>query len=100
MEITFLSSVFSLIFLLVVSTGVFLLSKRINIPYTVLLVIVGLILVPISGTEMFGFINHFKLTPDILFFIFLPVLLFESAYNVNYREIMKNWKIITSLAVF
>jgi len=100
MEITFLSSVFSLIFLLVVSTGVFLLSKRINIPYTVLLVVVGLILVPISGTEIFGFINHFKLTPDILFFIFLPVLLFESAYNVNYREIMKNWKIITSLAVF
>ena len=54
---------------------------------------------PLSNTEMFDFINHFKLTPDILFFVFLPVLLFESAYNINYREIIKDWKIITSLAV-
>ena len=99
MEITFLSSVLSLLFLLVVSTWVFLLSKKINFPYTVLLVIVWLILVPISNTEIFGFINHFKLTPDILFFVFLPVLLFESAYNVNYRELIKNWRIISSLAI-
>ena len=99
MEITFLSSVLSLLFLLVVSTGVFLLSKKIKIPYTVLLVIVWLLLVPISNTEMFDFINHFKLTPDILFLVFLPVLLFESAYNINYREMMKNWRIISSLAV-
>jgi len=48
---------------------------------------------------MFDFINHFKLTPDILFLVFLPVLLFESAYNINYREMMKNWRIISSLAV-
>jgi len=100
MEITFLSSVLSLLFLLVVSTWVFLLSKKINFPYTVLLVIVWLILVPLSKTEIFDFINHFKLTPDILFFVFLPVLLFESSYNINYREMMKNWRIITSLAVF
>lgn len=99
-EITFLSSIMSLIFLLMVSTWVFLLSKKINFPYTVLLVIVWLLLVPLSHTELFDFINHFKLTPDILFFVFLPVLLFESAYNINYREILKNWKIITSLAVF
>jgi hypothetical protein len=52
-EITFLSSVLSLLFLLIVSTGVFLVSKKINFPYTVLLVIVGLILVPVSNTELF-----------------------------------------------
>jgi CPA1 family monovalent cation:H+ antiporter len=63
-------------------------------------VIVGLLLVPLSNTEIFDFINHFKLTPDILFFVFLPILLFESAYNIKYRELLKNWKIISSLAVF
>lgn len=40
------------------------------------------------------------MTPDILFFVFLPVLIFESAYNMNYRQLMKNWKSITGLAVF
>ena len=99
MEITFLSSILSLLFLLVVSTGVFLFSKKINVPYTVLLVIVWLLLVPIANTDTFWFINHFKLTPEILFFVFLPVLLFESSYNINYREMIKNWKTIGSLAV-
>jgi len=98
-EITFLSSMFSLIFLLVVSTWVYLISKKINFPYTVLLVIVWLLLVPLSNTELFDFINHFKLTPDLLFFVFLPVLLFESAYNINYREMIKDWKAISILAV-
>lgn len=99
MEITFLSSTLSLLFLLTVSSFTFLLSKKINFPYTVLLVIIGLLLVPLSQTNFFSFINHFELTPDILFFIFLPVLLFESAYNINYRQILKNWKSITLLAV-
>lgn len=98
-EITFLSSMLSLLFLLIISTGVFLLSKKINFPYTVLLVIIWLILVPISNIGIFDFINHFKLTPEILFFVFLPILLFESSYNINYREMVKDWKIISSLAV-
>ncbi len=99
-QITFLSSVFSLLFLLLISTGTYLVSKKINFPYTVLLVIVWLFLIPLSNTQIFDFINHFKLTPDILFFVFLPILLFESAYNINYRELLKNWKTIWSLAVF
>ena len=100
MEVSFLSSTLSLLFLLTISTFVYILSKKINFPYTVLLVIVGLILVPLSKIELFNFINHFELTPDILFLVFLPVLLFESAYNINYRHLINNWKIITSLAVF
>jgi CPA1 family monovalent cation:H+ antiporter len=99
-KITFLSSILSLLFLLIVSTATFLISKKTKFPYTVLLVIVGLFLIPLSNSPYFDFINHFKLTPDILFFVFLPILLFESAYNIKYREILKNWKIITSLAVF
>lgn len=100
METTFLSSSLSLLVLLTISTFVYILSKKINFPYTVLLVIVGLFLVPISQLELFNFINHFELTPDILFFVFLPILLFEAAYKINYREFIKNWKSIWILAVF
>jgi len=83
----------------VISVFTFILSKKINFPYTVLLVIVGLLLVPLSQIWMFSFIDDFKLTPDILFFVFLPVLLFEAAYNMNYRQVIKNWKSIFWLAV-
>jgi CPA1 family monovalent cation:H+ antiporter len=50
--------------------------------------------------ELFSFIDDFTLTPDLLFFVFLPVLLFEAAYNINYRKLLNNWKTITAMAVF
>lgn len=99
MEVTFLSSSLSLFFLLTVSVFTYLISKKINFPYTVLLLIVWLLLIPLSRVDFFSFINHFQLTPDILFYVFLPILIFESAYNMNYRQVIKNWKSISSLAI-
>lgn len=100
MDVTFLSSTLSLFFLMTISVFVYLFSKKINFPYTVLLLIVGLLLIPLSKIELFSFINHFELTPQILFYVFLPILLFESAYNMNYRHMIKSWKSITILSVF
>lgn len=99
MESHFIMSALSLLSLMFISIGAFVFSKKTNFPYTVLLVILGLLLVPVSHTEFFGFIDDFKLTPDVLFYVFLPILLFESAYNINYKELLRNWKSIGSLAV-
>ncbi len=100
MESSFLTWTLSLLFLVLISCGTYFISKKINFPYTVLLVIIWIILIPLSNLEIFSFIDDFRLTPEVLFFVFLPILLFESAYNMNYRQVMKNWKSITSLAVF
>lgn len=99
-EVSFLTQTLSVLFLMFVSCIAFIFSKKINFPYTVLLVLIGLLLVPLSHVWMFSFIDDFQLTPDILFFVFLPVLLFESAYNINYRHIIKSWKTIWALAIF
>lgn len=99
-EVSFLTQALSMLILLVICCFTYILSKKINFPYTVLLVIVGLLLVPLSKLHFFNFIDDFSLTPDLLFFVLLPVLLFEAAYNMNYRQLMINWKTITSLAVF
>ena len=98
-EITFITSALSLLSLLLVSIGAYIFSKKVHFPYTVLLVVVGLLLVPLSHTPLLGFIDDFKLTPDILFYVFLPILLFESAYNMNYKQLLINWKSIGTLAV-
>lgn len=100
MEVTFLSASLSLFFLLLVSLFSFIISKKINFPYTVFLLLIWLLLVPLSKIEAFSFINHFELTPDVLFYVFLPILIFESAYNINYRQLLKNWRSIWILAVF
>jgi len=86
--------------LMLIALGVNLLSIKTHIPYTVLLVIAGSILVPISGIETFSFIASFQLTPELLFFVFLPILIFESAYNINVRNIKENKFAISILAIF
>lgn len=98
-EISFMTQTLSILILLIICGFTKILSKKINFPYTVLLLIIGLLLVPISYVEAFAFIDDFKLTPNILFFVFLPILLFEAAYNINYRMLFKNWKAIGLLAV-
>jgi CPA1 family monovalent cation:H+ antiporter len=85
--------------LLIISSGVYLISKKTKFPYTVLLFLVGLVLVVLSKVTAFSWIASFKLTPEILFFVFLPVLVFESAYNIDYKELLKNGKTIFALAV-
>lgn len=89
----------SLFTLMLISLAVYLLAGRLRIPYTVLLVIVGSLLVPLSELEFFSFITSFDLTPELLFFVFLPILIFESAYNMNISKIGENARAIGLLAI-
>lgn len=85
--------------LMLICIGTYFIAGRLKVPYTVLLVIVGSILVPLTHFEFFHFIKSFELTPELLFFVFLPVLIFESAYNMNMREIAENVRSISWLSV-
>ncbi len=89
----------SLFSLLLISLVVYILAQKIRIPYTVLLVIAGSLLVPISQIEFFSFINSFELTPELLFFVFLPILIFESAYNIKISSMLSNIRAISLLAI-
>lgn len=94
-----MSQTLSVLSLLVFSWFSYILSKKINFPYTVLLVIVWILLIPVSNLPFFAFLDDFVLTPDVLFYIFLPILLFESAYNIKYKQLISNWKSISILSV-
>ncbi len=85
--------------LMLISLGINILSLKTRIPYTVLLVIGGSFLVPLSDIEAFSFVTSFELTPELLFFVFLPILIFESAYNMNIRNIKENKFAISNLAI-
>ena len=85
--------------LLLLSMGVYFVSKSLKVPYTVLLVISGILLVPLSKLPVLSFLSTFNLTTDLLFFVFLPTLIFESAYNMNFKEAWENKFTISALAV-
>jgi CPA1 family monovalent cation:H+ antiporter len=97
------TSVLALFTLLALSAAIFFAAKRFKIPYTILLVLAGLLLVPIVQIPflepVFGFLDDLQLTPELLFYIFLPVLIFESAFNMNIRKMLESAWTITLLAV-
>lgn len=98
-----ITSVLALFTLLAIASAMYFIARRIKIPYTVLLVLVGLLIVPLTklpGIEtIFGFLDDMQLTPELLFYIFLPVLIFESAFNMNMRRMVESAWTITLLAI-
>jgi CPA1 family monovalent cation:H+ antiporter len=85
-------------FLLVlsVSLGVATLSRALswlrNIPYTLLLLLVGLGLAILD-------VRLINLSPELILFIFLPPLLFEAAWNIKWSALKKDWLPITLYAI-
>jgi CPA1 family monovalent cation:H+ antiporter len=68
------------ILLFIIATAVAIVVRRLNIPYTVALVVAGLAL---------GMLHIFQpphLTKALLYTVFLPGLLFEAAFHINFEQ--------------
>lgn len=76
------------------------LFRNFSIPYTVLLVVIG---IAIAELERFWpplqALETFVLTPELVFFIFLPALIFESGLSLDARQLMKDLAPVLTLAV-
>lgn len=82
-----------LVVLLLIALTVILLTRRLEVPYTLGLVVVGLLIS--LGIR----VPEFHLTPDLVLFVFLPALLFEGAWAMSWRHLLQNWRVIFLLAV-
>ena len=80
------------ILLLLTASGVAMAAKWIRVPYTLLLVIVGLVISPMH------FLPVVHVSPELILLIFLPALLFEAAWNLKLDHLRKNLLPILTLA--
>lgn len=94
-----LEVILSFFVLMLISVGTYSLASVLRVPYTVLLVLVGSLLVPLTQSSFFHFLKAFELTPELLFYVFLPILIFESAYNMRVRDLMTNIRAVSWLSV-
>jgi CPA1 family monovalent cation:H+ antiporter len=83
----------TLILLFIVATAVAVLATRLRLPYTVALVLTGLALGQLQVFE------PLHLTQELLFAVFLPGLLFEAAFHLNFAEFRRDQSLILTLAV-
>ena len=83
----------SFVLLFVVATAVAIGARRFRLPYTVALVLAGLVL---------GIVHLFEppnLTKELLYTVFLPGLLFEAAFHLEFRDFWRDRTPIAALAV-
>lgn len=86
--------------MLVVAAGVHALSKRFNTPFTVTLVVAGAILAWMGDRfDMLAPIASLAVTPDAVLFVFLPTLIFQSAFHLDARALRENLAPTLVLAV-
>lgn len=84
----------SILLLLLLFVAVFAgAARRLRVPYPILLTIVGGIL------GMLPIFPNIALDPNLVFFVFLPPLLFAAGWQLSWREFQANFSRILRLAV-
>jgi len=81
-----------ILLLLVLVAGFAVMARRLKVPYPIVLVIAGLII---------SFLPHMPrvpLDPNLVFLIFLPPLLYASAWQMSWRDFRRNGLVIGLLA--
>lgn len=79
-------------FLLLISALVAMLTRRLRLPYTVGLVLAGM------GVYFSHTYIKWHLSRELIFFVFLPPLVFEAALFINWREFKKDLPLVGLLA--
>ena len=87
------SAIEFLIWLLIVASIIAVVASRLRIPYTVALVIGGLVLGSLHHLPLERFTQGQRpdwLTPDVVLILFLPPLLFEGSIKIHIRHLREN----------
>ncbi len=88
----FLTTETLIIELLLIVSVVAIVVRRLRIPYTVALVITGLLIT-------FQSTFKFELTPELILALFVPPLVFEAAFHINLQELRRNLPAILLMAI-
>jgi CPA1 family monovalent cation:H+ antiporter len=80
------------IYLILIILGLVMIANKLRLAYPIVLVIGGLIL---SFTTKFSGIS---IEPEMIFYIFLPPLLYEAAWQVSWKEFWRWRRVIFSFA--
>src|SRR5678816_850168 len=80
------------VYLILIILGLVMLANKVRVAYPIVLVIGGLLL---SFVKTF---SNITIDPELVFFSFLPPLLYEAAWQVSWKEFWKWRRIITSFA--
>src|SRR5678816_2784155 len=80
------------IFLILIILALVMIANKLKLAYPIILVLGGLAL---SFTSAF---SNITIDPELVFFIFLPPLLYEAAWQTSWKQFWKWRRVITGFA--
>ena len=83
----------SILILLIIASIVAIIAEKFNLPYTIALVSVGLFF----GIQKFLNVPH--LSKNLLYFVFLPPLIFQSAIHLRFDDLKRDFPVIITLVI-
>ena len=81
-----------IVILLLIASGVAVAARRLRVPYTVGLVIIGLVITLLNPQQV-------KFTPQIIMLLLVPPLVFEAAFHIRFDDLRRDFWLILLLAV-
>ena len=81
-----------IVILLLIASGVAVAARRFRVPYTVGLVIIGLIITLLNPQKA-------EFTPQIILLLLVPPLVFEAAFHIRFDDLRRDFRLIMLLAV-
>lgn len=90
-----------IIALLLVAAATLAATNRLKVPFTVALLLIGVALAWLANAqpETFGLFKDLRLSADLILFVFLPALIFESAFHLDPRALFRDITPVLTLAV-
>src|SRR5688572_11548408 len=80
------------VYLVLIILGLVMVANKLRLAYPIILVLGGLAL------SFFNVFSKITIDPELIFFIFLPPLLYEAAWQVSWKELWKWRRVIMSFA--
>ncbi|UCH41066.1 MAG: cation:proton antiporter [Gammaproteobacteria bacterium] len=92
------------VFVLVVLLGIAMLvtgvCRKLPVPFTVILVVIGVLLSNLAERwPLLQPLQDFELSPEVMLFIFLPALIFESGFALDARQLTRDLPAVLILAI-
>lgn len=86
---------------LLIAAATLALTKRTRLPFTVALVLLGIGIAELGqyGPPALEALTRYELSPEVILFVFLPTLIFESAFNLDARQLRRNMTPVLTMAI-
>ena len=81
-----------IVILLLIASAVAVAARRLRVPYTVGLVIIGLVITLLNPQQV-------KFAPQIIMLLLVPPLVFEAAFHIRFDDLRRDFWLILLLAV-